>query len=386
MHFLLRLGISGFLVVALQVGLFAQGQRPGTQGNPPGQTQPYQLQSGQGQPVQPQVVQAQGGQAQIGQGQGVPAANNNPLGLGPNTPTVQIPIVSPQAAVAAGYAQAARVQPFPELTPAEQQYVDQVLAVWEQRTATIKQFQCNFKRWQYDPNQHPTAPVTIAAGVIKYSKPDKGLLRVDEIRSVTSNTAEQPEYLPNPKRQHGDYWICDGVWVHNLDRNEKKAVRTQLPPEMRGENIPLSPLPFIFGVKAAEVKVRYFVRAVPPPQGNNDVWIEAWPKRADDAGNYSRVQIVLDRADTLPRTMIVFLPNWEPEKKHREVYEFENRKQMDGFLNQVKQQLFNMQEFIPTKLGSDWTVIEEPWIEPDPNAGQPPQGLRTASPGVQGAR
>jgi TIGR03009 family protein len=373
MHFLLRLGTFGFLAIASTNSLQAQFQRPVGQNA-----------QGQGQALQGQTPQGQTPQGQTPQGQ-TPPQNDNPLGLGPNTPTVQIPVVPAQAAVNAGLAQAPRAQPFPELTPTEQQYLDQVLDVWEKRTATVNQFQCEFKRWQYDPNQHATAPVTIAAGVIKYSKPDKGLLRVDELLSVTSNTATNPEYLPNPKRPFGEYWICDGSWVHTLDRNEKKAVRQQLPPEMRGNQIHLSPLPFLFGVKAAEIRQRYFVRTVAPPAGNNDVWIEAWPKRGDDAGNYSRVQIVLDRADVLPKTMIVFLPNWTAEKKHREVYEFENRKQMDSLLNKMKQQLFN-QDFISTKLGADWEVIEEPWVEPAANPAQPSPGLRTASPGQPATR
>jgi hypothetical protein len=40
---------------------------------------------------------------------------------------------------------------------------------------------------------------------------------------------------------------------------------------------------------------------------------------------------------------------------------------MGGLLNKVKQDLL-MQEFISTKLGSDWDVLEEPWIPDEQRA------------------
>ncbi len=281
---------------------------------------------------------------------------------GEGDPNLQItvPLVTAEAAIQQGLAQAAQPnapqQPFPPLEPADQKFLDQVLDVWEKRTALVNQFQCEFKRFEFD---HTEQPVTIASGIIKFAKPDKGLFRVDKLESKTGDP--QKPYMENERYPFGDYWICDGAWVHNLDRNEKKAVRTQLPPEMQGNQIHMSPLPFLFGVKSIEIKQRYFVRTVPPPAGSDDVWIEAWPKRPDDAGNYSRVQVILDRKDVLPKAMVIFLPQWTPEKRHREIFEFHNRDLMDGLLDKVKQNVL-MQQFIPTKLGADWEVLEEPWI------------------------
>ncbi len=78
---------------------------------------------------------------------------------------------------------------------------------------------------------------------------------------------------------------------------------------MRGNNIHLSPLPFLFGVKAKEIQDRYWVRPIAPPAGSQDVWLETYPKRPDDAGNYSRVQIILDKNEVLPKGLVVFMPN-----------------------------------------------------------------------------
>lgn len=253
--------------------------------------------------------------------------------------------------------------PFPALDKDSQNYLDRVLQVWEKSTSQINTFECKFKRWVYNPNAHETHPESISEGEIRYKNPDKGSFK-ENSRFVLAGTKQDgsPDYKVNPRLEHGDWWVCDGEWVHQLDRNEKKSIQTQLPPNLRGNNIPLSPLPFLFGVKADEVKQRYFVRPIAPPQGNNDVWLEAWPRRSDDAGNYSRVQIVLDRSDNLPKGMFLFLPNWSPQAKHRELYEFSG-KQVNGVLDLLKQKVF-MQSFIDTKVGSDWEVIKEPWVPP----------------------
>lgn len=263
----------------------------------------------------------------------------------------------------AGGAQRVTEPPFAPLSEAEQKYIDQVLLVWEKSTSQINTFECKFKRWVYNPNAHETQPETISEGEIRYKNPDKGSFKETSRYSLAGSKQDgSPDYKENPRMPHGDWWVCDGEWVHQLDRNDKKAIRTQLPPDLRGNNIPLSPLPFLFGVKANEVRQRYYIRAISPPQGNNDVWVEAWPKRADDAGNYSRVQVVLDRSDNLPKGMFLFMPNWTPQAKHRELYEFSG-KQINGVLDLLKQKLF-MQSFIETDVPSDWQVIQEPWIPP----------------------
>lgn len=278
----------------------------------------------------------------------------------------QIPVMQPGEAVRQGVAQV-KQQPFPDLSAEEQKYLDQVLAVWEQRTAQIERFECKFNRWQYDPTAHPTAPSTIAGGLIKFASPDKGLFDVQQVQSVADKNP-QPKYQVNPRRPNGEYWICDGEWVHIMDRNDKKAQRIQLPPAMRGKSIHLSPLPFLFGVKANEIKQRYWIRPIAAPEGNTDLWLEAFPKRPDDSGNYSRIQVALDMNDALPKTLIVFLPNWRPEARHIEHYEFSDRK-INSVLDAFKQRVF-FQEFISTKLPADWEVVEEPWLPPQNNSPQ----------------
>ncbi|MEM8733977.1 MAG: TIGR03009 domain-containing protein [Planctomycetota bacterium] len=293
-----------------------------------------------------------------------------------------VPLMTAQQAVQAGVAQV-RQQPFPALNAADQQFVDQVLDVWEKRTAQVDKYVCQFKRWQYDPTQFAESFYSQSSGELRYMAPDKASFVISKLETIFDKKSNPHKYKEDPRNPHGEYWICDGEWVFIRDRNLKKEVRIQLPPSMRGQNIPNSPLPFLFGVKAAELKQRYWIRDVTKiaaPPGGNTVWLEAWPKRPDDAGNYSRVQIVLDRKDILPAALIVFLPQWTPQQQFKEIFEFTDRQIPAANLwNAVKQKVFN-QAFIPTKLDSSWTIEEEPFIPPQQ---QPVGGQRVAQPPVQ---
>lgn len=284
---------------------------------------------------------------------------------------VRVPLLTSQQAVQEGLAQVPQ-QPFPPLQPEEQNFLDQVLDVWEKRTAQVTKYECDFTRWQYDPTMYPESFSSRAMGKIKYMDPDKGLFCVDKLE-VIAEKQPQPVYKVNPRQPHGEYWVCDGRWVYIRDRNEKKETQIELPPQMRGQAIYQSPLPFLFGVNASEIKQRYWIRPIQGPAGDDSVWLEAWPKRADDAGNYSRVQVVLDRKDILPRALVVFLPNWRPGHEHKEIYEFSNRNTPGNSLwDAVKEKVFR-QEFIPTMPPADWQVIQEPYIPPEqqpPVAGQ----------------
>ncbi len=294
---------------------------------------------------QPKNQFATSGQQQLA------GAQQNP---GPQQLTNQQPVV--QQAVA----------PFPPLTPAFQQYLDKVLDAWQKETSKVERLKCEFKRFQYDPALNATGYYSVASGELKYMAPDKGLFRIDDLRFFTGLDANnKPLFEVNKRNEFGEYWICDGVFVQILDRNEKKCSKIELPPNMRGKQIYLSPLPFLFGVNAAEIKSRFWIQPLVPPEGrSNEVWLEAWPKTSADAQNYSRVQIVLDAVEVLPKGLIVFLPNWRPGAEHKEIYDFLKRDKNPVTLNPFAE------SFIPDRLPKDWKVIIEPFQHQPPQ--QPP--------------
>lgn len=292
----------------------------------------------------------------------------------------RIPIVTVQDAVAAGDARTTQA-PW-VLTPQEQAYVDQVLAAWESSTGRIKRYSCDLQRWQFNPGFYDQGYFSHAVGTLRYQSPGKGEFKVEEVKSLTEK-GPPAKYAVNPREPHGEHWICDGEWVHILDQNKKTALRVQMPPEFRGQLVYRSPLPFLFGINAEEAKQRYWIRPLMVPDRPGELWLEVKPKRADDAGNYSRVQVILDREDILPSGLIVFMPNWTEQAQHREVYQFANR-ETNKAMDAVMEGMFN-KVFIPTKLGSDWDVSEEPYIPPQMQNGAP-QGRVAAPPANQPPR
>ena len=271
----------------------------------------------------------------------------------------------------------AQQPPFPPLNPQWQQFLDQVLDYWEQVTSKVERYRCDFKRYQFDPSLRADGFSSYAEGKLRYMHPDKGLFRVEKLLFYTGvDQTQKPIFRENERQKHGEYWICDGQYVHIMDQNEKKCTKVELPPQMRGKQIYLSPLPFLFGVKAQEVKQRYWIQPLETPKDRHkEIWLEAYPKQPDDAQNYSRLQIILDQSDFMPKGLIVFLPNFRPNAQHRELYEFEKREVNWTLADRINQLNPFLEEFIPKQPPKDWTIVVEPYQAPaPPENGQPVQG------------
>lgn len=227
--------------------------------------------------------------------------------------------------------------PFPPLSARDAQYLDSVLKYWEHSSAKIDVYECKFTRWQYDPVfarvVHPETgqlmAKTIASGVIKFAAPDKGLYEVEKQYQIVPprTRGEKPTYAPA-----GDIglekWICDGKSVFEFDYPRKRLVERPLPPSMQGRAIAEGPLPFLFGAKVDQIKSRYWVRPLPLPQGVKDeYWIEAYPKRQEDAARYKKVEVILSKSPFLPKAIHIYDVNYDPRRNPvRSSFSFENRK------------------------------------------------------------
>jgi TIGR03009 family protein len=284
-------------------------------------------------------------------------------------------------------------RPFPELTPQEQQTIDQVLAYWEQETAKIERFSCEFSRWEFDSQapgvqevarQLGRGDITVAAsrGVVRFQKPDRGLFKTEVYTKMTGAlTKDRQVELKVDPNNSGEWVVCDGKFVWDYDRKEKIRTKLELPPEMQGLGIMNSPLPFLFGVKAEEIKARYWVRAISPGTENgrpveNKYAVEAYPKYPVDAVNYHHVQIVLDREMFLPELMVLYMPEWsdqavnsngvviEPRDK-RMVYQFANRQINSNIFQKLSESIFQ-RDFIPIDPGAGWKTNEIPYLPAQP--------------------
>jgi TIGR03009 family protein len=304
-------------------------------------------------------------------------------------------------------------RPFPELTPQEQAHIDQILAYWEQETAKIERFGCEFSRWEFDSQapgvqelarQLGRGDVTVAAsqGVVRFQKPDRGLFKTEVYTKMTGQmTKDRQVELKVDPNNSGEWVVCDGKFVWDYDRKEKIRTKLELPPEMQGLGIMNSPLPFLFGVKADEIKERYWVRAISAGVENgkpveNKYAVEAYPKYPVDAVNYHHVQIVLDREMFLPVLMVLYMPEWsdqavnangvviEPRDK-RMVYQFSNRQINSNIFQRLSEKLWQ-QDFIPVDPGAGWKTNEIPYLPAQPQGTAQVPGVNPgAVPGVGGA-
>jgi TIGR03009 family protein len=232
------------------------------------------------------------------------------------------------------------IQPF-ELTPQEAEYLDKLLGYWQTSSEKVKQFSCEFKRFDYDsgevqyrdPRDNRLAAAVIKVGEIRYAAPDRGYyetVRTWSFKSPPNQPGEEAIYEEVQDEAVREKWVCDGSAVYDFDFSQKVLYEDEIPAEMRGAQIVNSPIPFLFGAKKDDIQNRYWAR--PIPQSNeNEFWIEAYPKRIEDARMYSKVEIVLDRTDFLPKAIHAYLPQYNPEKGNFEskYFLFENREVND---------------------------------------------------------
>lgn len=321
-----------------------------------------------------------------------------PATIGPARPATAAPAGSRPAAPASASARPATPAPsasaaslsrapFPPLPSEHQQFLDQVLKLWEDRSAEVTRYRCTFKRWEYDPVFGPKNTYkTYSEGSIKFAAPDKGMFKVDKTVHYTAPAKEgdPPQYVEKAGAT-AEHWICDGKSVFEHDAKNKQLIERELPPYMHGKAIAEGPLPFLFGAKADEIKQRYWIRPLPMPKDvQGEYWLEAFPKTRQDAVNYSKVHVIIDHKDLLPKGLIIFDRSFDPYRNPaRTTFSFDQR---ETNWNMVLQQLrFWEQEFYEPKTPAGWKKVVEKYQVPEradefAPAGPPPQQARGNTP------
>jgi TIGR03009 family protein len=241
--------------------------------------------------------------------------------------------------------------PFGPLSERHRQQVDLLLRYWEFSTKDISYYQCEFKRWDWDPNFGPKQFAReYSMGEIKFEQPDKGLYKVNRsevFRKTDPTNPSKPLY--EPLDTPGDHWVCDGTHIYQYDYPNRVIKKRTLPPNVQGPKIINGPLPFLLSAKAADIKRRFWLRLVQPPENMRDTfWLEAYPKGREDAGNFQFVRIILDtQVDRkyLPRALVIFSPGYDPVRNpSRTTYEFEQRQvnPLHISLNVFRQSFYNI--------------------------------------------
>ena len=227
---------------------------------------------------------------------------------------------------------------FP-IAPDEQQFVNEVLDRWQQQSHKIKRstadIRCRFFDPEFcnyrDPETNALAAYRVQDGQIRFGAPDKAMYEIKHawVLDLKSDAEGQlkPDYKAIENRSIHEKWICDGQSVYHFDYENKRLYETPIPNALKGANLIHSPLPFfLFGANKDLILSRYWIRNITPPQAQNEVWLEAYPKRAEDAGSYKRLDIILSLDDFLPKSLQVYSPVFDPVKNPQyRIYDFANR-------------------------------------------------------------
>ncbi len=254
---------------------------------------------------------------------------------------------------------------FP-LSPEHDKYLTDVLNYWEYQAGQVQRYRCKFNRWEYDPvvlPKYPNIAASIAQGAIQFAAPDKGLFKVEKVWQVVlhqeGNIAVpvmkdgQPQYTEQ-KEILGEHWVCDGKSIFQFDSLNKQLKKRALPPEMQGKQITEGPLPFLFGAKAQAIKDRYWIRVTVPPPEPGHFWLEAIPKRREEAADYLAIHIVIDEKEFLPKALKLY-----ERAGGNTTYQFDNREKnwnmLPNMLNPFHQQFYEPQP------PSGWKRVDEPF-------------------------
>jgi TIGR03009 family protein len=250
------------------------------------------------------------------------------------------------------------------LTPDHEKYLNDILNYWEHKTSSVERYRCDFQRHEYEMTRRTTpnngmnyefVRKTYTEGRIQYAAPDKGLFKAEVIKHRTP--PKQPGGPPVWEEQVGgprEHWICDGASIFEFNYPLKQLIVRPLPPDMKGKQIAEGPLPFMFGAKAAQIKRRFWVRVVTPPNTEKEYHLQAVPRTLQDAQNLKELLIVIAERDFLPKGMVMFHLN-----KAKTSYEFKNREvNWNTTLEDVN--IFKRAFFAPALPARDWKKVVVP--------------------------
>jgi len=282
----------------------------------------------------------------------------------PALPGAQMQVQPPPAQAPPGF----------QLNRLEQTNLDLVLNAWQQHSAQINTFRCEFDRLDYNFafGPAPNIALFVNKGELSFERPDKGSFQITEMKKWRDDPV--PPGQPPPAERTGthvvdpqavgEHWVCDGKSIYEYRHIDKQLVVRPIPPQMQGQSIVDGPLPFLFGAEPAKLKARYWLRinSNPPQPVPNAIYIEALPRAQADAANYSQVDVILDRQQFLPKAMQVHLPD-----RSRNVYLF---KLEEASINSRWEQIKAL--LTPPVLRPGWKRVVKPMPQQQAARAAPP--------------
>lgn len=206
----------------------------------------------------------------------------------------------------------------------------QLLLDWEAKTDNIKSLSCPITRIEFDK---VFATETRSKGKVFFENPDRGRIDfepADEALLMKPGRVDEKGKPYKVSPGASAKWICTGKMIYVLDVKNKSYDLIEIPPQMQGQNITRSPLPFIFGMKAQDAMQRFALRfgQFHNPQGNKvgangkplrpALHIIANPIDPNVAKEYIEAEIIVDAETFLPMN----LRTLDPAGNKETVYSF----------------------------------------------------------------
>ena len=255
-------------------------------------------------PEQPAIQVAQQPVPQPTQQQSVPAQQPVPQQSVPaQQPAQQQPAPQPQVQPGTG------ILSPPEgflLSPEESALLDQFLLKWERFGKDIKKVSCEVHVKEHDgglymPNRK--TPLSHTWGKFRFIAPNKLSYHVEGEfvykQGASSGDDPKPEY---EKGRNELKFVCDGKSWTEYDFRKRVATTYPIPEDQWNQDLTMDgPFPLFFIANAENLKNRFYLRLVTPKERlANEVWIEAWPRQAADAGSFQKILVALRLSDLQP--------------------------------------------------------------------------------------
>jgi len=195
--------------------------------------------------------------------------------------------------------------------------LEEILRQWEIKSAAIKTLHGKHTRTVYNLVFEVEG---VSKGQFWVETPDKG--RIDLVghkpgkddkgaKSARLGKEGKPFTI---QADRSEKWICNGEFVYVVNDNdpkEKTYEKIEIPPEDRGANIINSPLPFLFGMKATDMKRRFQLELLKDEKDR--VILLARPRTLLDMQNYTKAMIILEKQRYIPTAVKLYDPNGQLE-------------------------------------------------------------------------
>src|SRR5579864_5834203 len=193
---------------------------------------------------------------------------------------------------------------------AAQARMDELLVRWEQKSSTIKSLDAKFIR---EDEAKSWGEKTTYIG--------RAILKSPNLAFLDFQKVEDNALVPDQQIR------CTGQQVY-LYRNKDKQIHIYpLPKQEQQRALEEGPLPFLFNMRAAEAKKRYYM--IFHSETLTDYVIRIQPRLEIDRQEFMQADILLDKEKLLPSAIRLYAPNG----KETRTFRFKDNQKLGTYIN-----------------------------------------------------